>query len=167
MQITIPNEEVKALIWAAGDRVMFKRIHGLIDTKKVDQKRLDIELVYEGLLGEWAVAKALELSMNLEIYLCGDGGRDFTYYGYTMDVKTTQAKYLLFKSMKDFTADIAVLVKRLDLQTLDIEGIISRKKFAQIHEMKNFGYAYTCAVSPEKLSPIEEFKTYARNHPKH
>lgn len=167
MIITIPKDEALALIWAAGDRAIYKSICLPTNPKKVDRQRSAFALTYEGLLGEWAIAKTLDLGINLDIYLGGDGGRDFTYQGYTIDVKTTRAKYLLFQSLDHFQADVAILVKLMDYYTLDIQGVISRKKFQETHEMMTFGYAYNCAVPPEKLLPIEDFRKYARRYPKY
>ncbi len=158
--------ETYQIAWAAADRCKFKSNQGLINYKRVDQRRDNFATAREGLTGEWAVANELGLSVNTENYLGGDPGWDFEYYGWKVDVKTTRAKLLLFQSMSKFVADVAVLVKVLDDDTVRICGAISRDRFAQVHEIRNLGYQDNCIATIDQLTPLKEFKEYARRNPK-
>lgn len=158
--------ETYQIAWAAADRCQYKRSKGLINYKRVDQMRNNFATAREGLTGEWAVANELGLKVNTEHYVGGDPGYDFIYHGWKVDVKTTRARLLLFQSMDKFVADIAILVKILTDDSVRICGAISRERFAQVHEIRNLGYQDNCVATIKQLTPLEEFKQYARRNPK-
>lgn len=166
MHIRLSKEDTYKIAWAAADRCAFKEQHR-IKHKRIDSKRDNYAITREGLMGEWALSIALEKPVNTDLYLGTDDGYDFEYEGYTIDVKTTRAKYLLFQNLDKFKADVAALVKIINDYEMEIIGIISKKKFVEIHEVKNLGYQDNCVVPPEKLLPIEEFRRYAKRYPKY
>jgi len=167
MRIHLSDVDTYKIAWAAADRCEFKQNNGVVNKTKVDQKRNNFELTKEGFMGEWAVSLTLNIPVNTDLYLGPDAGYDLEFQGYTIDVKTTRAKYLLFQSIDHFKADVAVLVKVVNDYEVDVVGMISKEKFIEIHEMKDFGYGNQCVVPPEKLLPIEEFERYARRYPKY
>jgi hypothetical protein len=166
MHIRLSDLDTYRIAWAAADRCAFKEQHR-IKHKRIDNKRDNFQITREGLMGEWALSIALDVPVNTELYLGTDEGTDFAYKGYTIDVKTTRAKYLLFQSLEHFKADVAALVQVINEHDVEIKGIISKKKFVEIHEVKNLGYQDNCVVPPEKLLPIEEFRKYANRYPKY
>jgi hypothetical protein len=144
--------------WAAADRCKFKRDKGIVNYKRVDQKRDNFATAREGLTGEWAVSQYLGIPVNLENYLGGDPGWDFEYCGFKVDVKTTRAKYLLFQSHKSFKADVAILVRYHKDFIVEILGAITREEFIKKSQVKNLGYQDNYVVTQDQLTPIEEFK---------
>jgi hypothetical protein len=144
--------------WAAAERCKFKRDHGLTNPKRVDKARDNFQLAREGLTGEWAVSKYLDLPVNTEIYLGGDKGYDFEYRGLKVDVKTTRAKFLLFTKLSNFKADAAILVRYHKDFIVEIVGAVTRDDFIKHSQIKNLGYGDHHVMTPEQLTPIEEFK---------
>ena len=151
--------------WAAADRCKFKRDQGMVNYKRVDQKRDNFATAREGLTGEWAVSNYLDVPVNLENYLGGDPGWDFEYQGLKVDVKTTRAKYLLFRSHAHFKADVAILVRYHQDFLVEILGAITREKFFEVAEIKNLGYHDNYVATQDQLTLIEEFKN-AREYAK-
>lgn len=149
--------------WAAADRCGFKRENKIKNRTKVDQTRDEFQLTREGLTGEWAVSKYLDIPVNLENYLGGDPGWDFEYNGLKVDVKTTRAKLLIFRSHAHFKADAAILVRYHHDFLVEILGAITRDGFFKQAEIKNLGYHDNYVLTEDKLTPIEEFKN-AREH---
>jgi hypothetical protein len=151
------------IAWAAADRCKYKRDKGIVNYKRVDQKRDNFATAREGLTGEWAVSQYLDIPVNLENYLGGDPGWDFEYKGLKVDVKTTRAKYLLFQSHAHFKADVAILVRYHQDFLVEILGAITRDEFFKVAQIKNLGYHDNYVVTQDQLTPIEEFKN-AREH---
>ena len=146
------------IAWAAAERCSFKRDKGLINYKRVDQKRDNFQTAREGLTGEWAVGQYLEIPINTETYLGGDPGWDFEYQNMKIDVKTTRAKYLLFRDHASFKADGAIMVRYHQDYLVEILGFITRDDFFKKAEIKNFGYHDNYVVTQDQLIPIQDFK---------
>jgi hypothetical protein len=146
------------IAWAAADRCKYKQDQGLVNYKRVDKKRDNFQLAREGLTGEWAVSKYLDIPVNTENYLGGDPGWDFEYQGLRVDVKTTRAKFLLFTKLSNFKADAAILVRYHQDFIVEIVGAVTRDDFIKHSQIKNLGYGDNHVMTPEQLTPIEEFK---------
>jgi hypothetical protein len=160
MIVFLSELDTYEIAWAASGRCQFKKDAGIKNSKRVDQQRDDYQITREGLTGEWAVGQTLGLPVNLENYLGGDPGWDFEYKGLKVDVKTTRAKLLLFQNLDKFVADVAVLVRYVRDDLVQIVGIISKDKFKQNCQIRNLGYQDNYTISEDKLSPIEDLINY-------
>lgn len=157
MIVRLSELDTYEIAWAAAGRCQYKREAGIVNSKRVDQNRDDYQITREGLSGEWAVAKVLGLPVNLENYLGGDPGWDFEYYGIRVDVKTSRAKYLLFRNMDQFKADCAIYAKYLNEYQVDLMGFVSKEEFTEKHLRLDFGYGFNCVMDGDELNDIRDF----------
>ena len=116
----------------------------------------DFEINLEGLIGEYAVTKALDLPMNMTRSKSGDHGIDFTLHGKTGQIKTTRTKYLIFcKDNRKMTADLAILVKLRSICRAEIAGWITREEFYRSCTERDFNYGTRDVVTLDALHPID------------
>ena len=156
MIVKLSELDTYEIAWAATDRCKHKRDLGIVNTKRIDQKRDDYAITREGMAGEWAVAKVLGVPVNLELYAGGDPGWDFEVSGIKIDVKTSRAQYLLFNTIKSFKADFAIFAKYLNDYQIDLVGMISRQEFTQKCEIRDFGYGENFVMHPDNLTDVRE-----------
>ena len=156
MIVRLTELDTYEIAWAAADRCAYKRNAGVSNNKRVDQIRDDFQITREGLSGEWAVAKVLGLPVNTENYLGGDPGWDFEYFGIKIDVKTSRARYLLFRDLKLFKADYAIYAKYLNEYQVDLMGFVTREEFIQKHSKVNLGYGIHHVMDGNELNDIRE-----------
>jgi hypothetical protein len=164
MIVHLTDLDTYEIAWEASGRTNFARGNGIKNTKR-DGNRTDYQIDREGVTGEFAVAFALNIPVNTNLR-GPDDGHDFVYKGYTIDVKTTRAKYLLFKSVENFKSDVAILVQYLREDLVDIKGVVSKEKFITHHEKKDFGFGEGCALDPSHLTTLGKFINYANRNPK-
>jgi hypothetical protein len=114
-----------------------------------------------GLLGERAISRLLSLEIDQHDGLSGDRGKDFALHGTRIEVKTRQG-LLVFKSLEEFAADIAVLVihKPGCIEEVSVQGWIPRREFLAGHFIANWGYGDRPCIQPSALHPISTLKTY-------
>lgn len=93
--------------------------HGNIKTHKM------------GIMGEWAVCKALVIPFHNEPVKDGEHAEGIHFRGQSVQAKNLQ-KYLVFNTLDDFTKDIAVLVNPVKDRpnTVRIIGWITKDEFA-------------------------------------
>lgn len=175
------NLELWALWNMANKRQRHKKNMG-VKTKKITKKYTDVQIDYFGLKGEYAVARFLELDLNLSIQAEGDGGVDMVYHDITIDVKTTATNDLIFNSDGDFKSNIAFLVRPqasgefgiwLDAMPLDpyiksgdfrarnmnIVGWATKATFIFTADVKDYGYGKRKVLAGVKLQKPQEFIT--------
>lgn len=113
-----------------------------------------------GLMGEYAVAKALNIMLDIAIYPRADDRRDLTL----PDGRTLQVKYrerrtndyaLRSTDPAEFEADIGVLVCAAR-GGCEIVGVISREKFLLVAEVKDYGYGARLVAGPKHFTPLEK-----------
>jgi len=156
MIVRLSELDTYEIAWASHDRWKYKQDLGII-SNKVDTKRDEFAITTEGMAGEWAVGKVLGIPVNLDLHPGGDPGWDFDCFGYRFDVKTTRAKYLLFRSVEHFKADIAVLARYLNHYQVELVGAINKADFLKKCQVKDFGYGDNYVVDPKDLDDIREF----------
>ena len=157
MLVRLTELDTYEIAWAAAERCKYKRDLGIPNSKRVDQKRDDYQITREGMAGEWAVSKVLGVPVNVELYAAGDPGWDFEYCGFKIDVKTSRAQYLLFKTLSNFKADFAIFAKYVNDYQIDLAGIISRQDFVQKCELRDFGYGENYTMHPDDLMDIRDY----------
>ena len=156
MIVKLTELDTYEIAWAAHERWSYKRDLGYVSTKRVDQKRDDYAITREGMAGEWAVGKVLGVPVNLDLHPGGDPGWDFDYCGIKIDVKTSRAKYLLFKTQNSFKADFAVFAKYLNDYQIELAGMVSRQEFMEKCEIRDFGYGENFVMHPDNLTDVRE-----------
>ncbi len=156
MIVRLSELDTYEIAWAAHDRHKYKKDMG-VQTRRVDQKRDDFAITKEGMAGEWAVGKVLNTPVNLDLHFGGDQGWDFEYKGLKVDVKTSKAKYLLFRTLNDFKADLAVFARYLNDYQIELVGAITRSDFVALHKIRNFGYGDNCVVDPLLLNDVRDY----------
>lgn len=117
-----------------------------------------------GHLGEVAAAKLLDLKVNRDIYVHGDGGMDLELNGVTIQVKTSKLPKMIFNHHLDFSTDIAVLSQYIgkdnrnaqDDPRFAIWGWIDKEGFMEKYYPYNFGYGNRLVVESIQLNPIDD-----------
>ncbi len=129
-----------------------------VSTRKRDATKGEYELHLLGAIGELAAARALGVSLDYATHPIGDNGVDLAIHGWTIQVKTftyTAAKIEFFMdSLDDFKADAAIGVQLLSLCRARIMGVISRQRFTQKHQLRDYGYGARPYVPEAELSSI-------------
>ena len=156
MIVRLSELDTYEIAWAAHERHKYKQ-DWKVKTQRVDQKRDDFAITREGMAGEWAVGKIIDTPVNLELHQGGDQGYDFEYRGVKIDVKTSRARYLLFRSLAHFKADLAVFARYLNDYQVELVGAITRAEFVAVHQLKNFGYGDNCVVDPLLLNDVRDY----------
>jgi hypothetical protein len=64
----------------------------------------------------------------------------------------------LFTKLSNFKADAAILVRYHKDFIVEIVGAVTRDDFVKHSQIKNLGYGDNHVMTPEQLTPIEEFK---------
>tara|TARA_R110001592_G_scaffold95756_2_gene275611 strand:- start:3254 stop:3724 length:471 start_codon:yes stop_codon:yes gene_type:complete len=110
---------------------------------------------YVGVLGELAYSLYSGKKMDLSIIVMGDDGTDFDN---GVDVKTSASKYrpdlLIFKKQYERKRADSYVLAWLQLPIVELVGSISRNKFDQFKQIKNFGYGDSYVVSKTHLNKI-------------
>lgn len=138
-----------------------------IKTKKQDSARNDFLIQLNGLLGEYAIAEYLNVPVNKENTLGGDGGHDLEFFDKKIEVKYNTYDYgdLYFDKSNGyfFKADVAFLVvPTSNEKKVRIVGWITRKRFKQIYKIKNYGKGPRQAVTQDKLTDLEKFTSQVK-----
>ena len=161
MQVIMSEAELEQCKNAAARRTNYARSTN-IKNQRFAKDQSDLSVDYIGIIGELAVAKVLGLEMDFD-KVGVDYGIDFIYGDLKVDVKTRShpKTELIFKSMKAFKAQVAVVAKFKPENCVEILGCISRKKFRK-HERPT---VYECiGVPKELLSPIETLINYKEDN---
>tara|TARA_R100000049_G_C1935320_1_gene79176 strand:- start:163 stop:660 length:498 start_codon:yes stop_codon:yes gene_type:complete len=111
----------------------------------------DVQVNYEGALGEVAVSKLLNLDLQAEGYTKGDGGIDMVCGSTSIDVKWSTTGELYFN--KPMVADIAVMTAPgTDYYVVNIMGWIEKDEFnRRCFSQKYGGYRPVKAVRLDQL----------------
>lgn len=157
--IRLSNSELSLVKFFSEQRFKNQR-RSNIETQKVATKKTDQEIDLIGAVGEYGMCKYLNIPMETDLSNNTDFGKDCKYRGQTLDVKTTYYPKgrLIFRSMKHFKADIAVLtvVKKESLNTVTICGFIDKNTFESRHSMRDLGYGVNLVVEQGQLLPISQ-----------
>ena len=181
--VYLTNLELWSLMELAKRRNDLKESVG-VKSQKIDKELTDQELHYIGLKAEYAVAKLLRVSIDMNNTLAGDGGIDLNYRGLSIDVKYS-TKDLKYRPDKEITSDIIVLVQPLDKNIVNmpyyasaeeedyiskpsfawkhvlVVGWISAGDFKERHTIRNFGYSDCMFMSAENMNNMYDLREYA------
>lgn len=159
--VSFTDEQLVIIKDIAKERGDFKDSNSHLVADKRIIKRDNVETHVIGLLGEVAVARLINATVDTELYLKGNDSEDLNMYGVSIEVKTLQG-YLTFKHMSDFKSDVAVLTvyNKQDYSMVWVQGWISKYDFQKSHFIDNFGYGDRPCVQPAELVPIVTLKSY-------
>ena len=117
-----------------------------------------------GVLGEYAVAKALRLPFDTTINLEGDGGSTDLMLGeYDIQVKSTKYKTgrLVFNNRKEIGADVFILCYvSEDAMEVTILGYIRKASIEECLQEMDLGHGKRLVVEQKFLKPISMLIAY-------
>jgi len=155
--IELSPEERAGIAWLARGRHELKR--GL--PRGVWGGWTSLETHTMGLTGEYAVAKALGIGVDISLSRRGDG---HTWDLVLRDWRTIEVKYraqrgwdfaLWTDQIEEFVADVGVLCwPGVREDTVEIVGCISRQRFGKIATITDYGKGHRLAVGPEEMVPL-------------
>jgi hypothetical protein len=168
LKITITERELKFL------KVLATGRHFLKDQVKPDRPSVSrwgntqAQADLLGVLGEYAVAKALKLPFDTTINLEGDGGStDLMLDSYDIQVKSTKYKTgrLVFNNRKEIEADIFILCY-VDEQTSEVSilGYIRKQSINDCLVEMDLGHGKRLVVEQKHLKPISLLIAYRENN---
>lgn len=110
-----------------------------------------------GVKGELAVARHLGWQVDCSETAAGDGGVDFISGPWTIDAQaaTHWDTHLKYDAKHPFRAHIAILVRLVEDDTLDILGWITKLDFDRFKRKENYGHGDREAVDGQSLLPID------------
>jgi len=125
-------------------------------------KKDDVQVNYEGALGEVAVSKMLNLDLQAEGYSKGDGGVDLECGSTSIDVKWSTTGELYFN--KPMRADIAVMTAPgTDFYVVNIMGWIEKEEFNRRCFTQQYGgYNPVKAVRVDQLRKPDTLETWIK-----
>ena len=112
-----------------------------------------------GAAGEVAVAKYYNVLPSTYMSLFGERGRsDLIIKGHSAEVKTRPKvgwDFALTGPNPEFLRDeVGILVYELSPYLYEIHGIISREKFMEVHEIRDYGFGDRAIAAPEHFSDV-------------
>ncbi len=116
-----------------------------------------------GVMGEYAVSKALKIPMDMSCGLEGDGGTDLMMGDYNIDVKTTKYKTgrLVFNLNDELKADIYILCWAMEeAAEVILQGYIRRASIDAVMVQQNLGYGMRKVIEQKHLKPISLLLAY-------
>ena len=119
-----------------------------------------------GVMGEYAVSKALKIPMDMSCGLEGDGGTDLMMDEYNLDVKTTKYKTgrLVFNMNDKLDAHIYILCWAMEgAAEVIIQGYIRRQSMDKVMTEQNLGYGMRKVIEQKHLKPISLLLAYREN----
>lgn len=112
-----------------------------------------------GVIGEYYVAKYLDIPFDTSINLNGDGGKyDLYFKEYSIQVKATKYKTgrLVFNSLDELSANVyALAVIDLDALTCYVPGIISKKNILKNYYTQDLGHGIRYCIDQNNLKSID------------
>jgi hypothetical protein len=129
-----------------------------VPSTKYDVTRSEWEVIYTGMMGEYAVKKATGCQLSMDISIGGKPEADVIVGGKTAQIKTNNyaGKNLEFymNDMDSFNADILIGVQVLSPVLCDIAGYIDKEKFRSTANIKNYGYGERLSIPSTSLESI-------------
>jgi hypothetical protein len=156
MDFTFSALQLPGLIVLAESRNTFKA-GAKAKNRKIADTQSDFEVMLSGLMGEFAVAKTLDVAMDMSHRNGGDGGADMMFKQRKVQVKTSNTDMLIFnQDDRRLTADLCVLTQIMGPCRVRIHGWTTREEFYHRCRQYDFGYGMRDVLDCEKLKPIED-----------
>ncbi len=116
-----------------------------------------------GVMGEYAVSKALKIPMDMSCGLEGDGGTDLMMDEYNLDIKTTKYKTgrLVFNLNDELKADVYILCWAIEEQAeVILQGYIRKQSMAAVMVKQDLGHGMRNVIEQRHLKPISLLIAY-------
>lgn len=130
-----------------------------VQTQRCDENQSEFELIYVGAMGEYAISKYFNVPLDHKLFIGGDDGIDIQINGYCCQIKTQSRSYkenfLYFNDEDCITAPVAIHCKVVSPIKVELCGCISKKKFMQLHTIRDWGYGPRIAVSQFDLAEVD------------
>tara|TARA_R100000951_G_C2511470_1_gene140574 strand:+ start:24 stop:548 length:525 start_codon:yes stop_codon:yes gene_type:complete len=163
MKILLTDNEYKFIEMLARGRHFLKDI--VIpnrDLTRWNNTQYESDLL--GVMGEYAVSKALKIPFDTEVNLKGDGGETDLYLGeWSIQVKATKYNNgrLVFNTVEEMKSLIDVLtICDLKTKTVNIAGYISHKEMIKKMYKKNLGFGDRYCINQDDLTDISWLSFY-------
>jgi aromatic ring-opening dioxygenase LigB subunit len=166
MILSFDAYEMQRLVMVAHSRNVVKEVHK-VRNQRYDKNQSDFSMHLHGIMGEYAVAKFLNIKIDKNIALAGDDKiSDLIKNKKRIQVKTTlrDNKVLFFNSKLLFRADLAVLTSIRSATDVGLEGWISREEFLNKATTFDFGYGERWGIVSQKLNNIDKIKDFVENN---
>ena len=156
MLVTISKQDAHTARLMGLDTVKLVEMQGVsprLENKSQSRQEANIW----GFKAEFAVARLLNTDLPI-VNVATDGGVDLWFDDVSIDVKFSNKERgpLIFDSIEKFQADVAVLVGRTDEDnTLRINGWVTKDRFADEAQARDFGYGPRLKMDVGDLDPIE------------
>jgi len=162
MVISFDAYEMQRLVMVAHSRNIVKEVYK-VKNQRYDKNQSDFSMHLHGIMGEYAVAKLLNIKIDKNISLSGDDKiSDLIKNKKRIQVKTTlrDNKILFFNSKVLFRADLAVLTSIKSATDVVLEGWISREEYLNKAQTYDFGYGERWGIPADKLNNIDKIKDF-------
>jgi hypothetical protein len=152
VDVHLSQDEIKSALNFVDAMRSDKVEHSVVD-RKFDANNTSWAVNLMGHLGEKAVAKVYDVSVDDRVLTGGDEGYDLVINSKTVQVKTSVTNQLIFNAKHLFSADYAILVQLIGDRTqphvdsyFKVWGDISKQKFLDVCFEKDYGYGtrYVC-----------------------
>jgi hypothetical protein len=155
--------DLLSILGIAERRNIIKQVYG-VKSQRYDKNQTDFLTHINGVMGEAAVARFLNIKLDKNISLSGDDKiKDLVKDNKTIQVKTSikeQNKHLLFNDKSLFKADLAVFASVISITETIIRGWITKEEFLNKAEPKDFGYGQRWTIPFDKLNNPNKLKEY-------
>jgi len=164
VKISFDCWEIPEIAMFAERRNCGKQPNG-VQNRKYDLNKTDFTVNYNGAMGEYAVAKYIDATIDKSIRLSGDNKiSDLVKNNIQIQVKNTTFSldnpFLFFNFKNLFKADIAVLTSPRSANEININGWITKEDFLNKAEEINFGRGARWAVQTDKLNDPKSLLQY-------
>lgn len=162
MKITFTPREMELLhVLAKGRHFLKDQANPNRPQKQWGNDRETIDML--GVMGEYAVSKALKIPMDMSCGLEGDGGTDLMMDEYNIQVKTTKYKTgrLVFNMNDKLDAHIYILCLAIESAAeVILQGYIRRASMDEVMTEQNLGYGMRKVIEQKHLKPISLLLAY-------
>lgn len=114
-----------------------------------------------GVMGEYIVAKYLNIPFDTSVKLDGDDGYDLYLKEYPVQVKSTKYPNGRLVFMNESEIALVNVLTVVENQNVDIKGYITKKNVLKNMKEENLGHGIRLTVTQEHLTDIAELKFYA------
>lgn len=148
------------MIWISSFAAMMHAAKtGTPERKRADRMTgFQIHLI--GAIGEYVASRYLKCKIDTNIYKRTDGGKDLTYRGWSVQVKTRtyQGKNpdMIIDSSDHVSADIFINTKISDVCSIHLDGWMWKDDVLEKGIKKNYGYGDRIACLCSDMRPMIE-----------
>lgn len=156
---TLSTYELGYLNMVAAQRQAGKEASGA-PNRKIDSAQSDFQTNFSGVMGEYVACKYLGQRIDTKIYPGSDGGTDFMYKGFSVQVKATSQSSgkadLVFNHLGQLKTDIYILANITKVLTVNLLGWVTGDRFRAQHSMNDYGFGNRVCMGCTELDRMQE-----------